>query len=320
MATENQTKPTVVFFGSGPVAAKSLELLAEYCDIEAVITKPQPAHHKEPFPVLGVAARLKAKVFTPVGKKELSELFATRPATSQLGIVIDYGFIINQDVIDYFPLGIINSHFSLLPEWRGADPISFAVLSGQKETGVSLMLITAGMDEGPLLAQTPFAISDDMTTPELTEALIQVSDQTLEKILPLYISGDAEPVPQLQVALPGHDAVSYSRKLTKDDGVLDLNKSAEELEREVRAFIEWPRSRIVLENIEIIVTQAHVLVQNEQNDSQNSIIWLDSPTKSKQFGLRTSNGILVIDRVKPAGKPEMSAEAFLAGYRHLFEA
>src|SRR4051812_14202772 len=139
----NSDKPSIVFFGSGPVAAKSLELLAEYCNVEAVITKPQPEHHKEPFPVLTLAKKRDFKVFTPVGKKELSDLFETKPVTSQLGIVIDYGFIINQDVIDYFPLGIINSHFSLLPEWRGADPITFAILSGQKETGVSLMLITA---------------------------------------------------------------------------------------------------------------------------------------------------------------------------------
>src|SRR4051812_40975768 len=131
-------KPSIVFFGSGPVAARSLELLAEHCTIEAVITKPHPAHHKEPFPVLQVAEKLGAKVFTPVGKAEVSELFKTRPVTSKLGIVIDYGFIINQDVIDYFPLGIVNSHFSILPELRGADPITFAILSGQEMTGVSL--------------------------------------------------------------------------------------------------------------------------------------------------------------------------------------
>jgi methionyl-tRNA formyltransferase len=308
-ADTKQTKPTVVFFGSGPVAAKSLELLADHCDIEAVITKPQPPHHKEPFPVLQLAKKMGVKVFTPNGKKELSELFAGSPVTSQLGIVIDYGFIINQDVIDYFPLGIINSHFSLLPEWRGADPISFAILSGQKETGISLMLITAGMDEGPLLGHTPFKIPEGITTPELTDELIDLSDESLQSLLPLYLNGEAQPVPQLQVALPGHDAVSYSRKLTKDDGILDLSKSAEELEREVRAFIEWPKSRIMLGNTEIIVTKAHVLDENEQDGVRNSITWLDNAIKPKQFGLITSNGVLVIDRLKPAGKPEMSAEA-----------
>src|SRR5689334_230622 len=113
-----KTSETIVFFGSGPVAATSLAFLAEHFEVEAVVTKPQPAHHKEPFPVLELAKNLGLKVFTPSGKQELSELFASRPVTSSLGVVIDYGFIINRDVIDYFPLGIVNSHFSLLPQWR----------------------------------------------------------------------------------------------------------------------------------------------------------------------------------------------------------
>jgi methionyl-tRNA formyltransferase len=300
-------KPSVTFFGSGPVAAKSLELLTAYCDIEAVITKPQPPHHKEPFPVLQVADKLGAKIFTPVGKNELSELFKTRPVTSKLGIVIDYGFIINQDVIDYFPLGIINSHFSILPDLRGADPITFAILSGQEMTGVSLMAITAGMDEGPLLGYGEQPLDGTETTPVLTQKLILLSDALLQRELPRYIS---EPKTATQ-DITGRK-VSYSRKLTKDDGILDLHKPAEQLEREVRAFIEWPKSRIMLVDTEIIVTKAHVL---PLNDLKIGTIWLEH----KQFGFQTSNGVLVIDALKPAGKPEMTAEAFLAGYRHLLK-
>jgi methionyl-tRNA formyltransferase len=305
-------KPEVVFFGSGPVAAKSLELLSTHCDIEAVVTKPQPPHHKEQFPVLNVAERLGLKTFTPYGKKELSALFASQPVSSKMGIVIDYGFIINQDVIDYFPLGIINSHFSLLPEWRGADPISFAILSGQKETGISLMLITAGMDEGPILAHAPFTIPENTTTPELTDYLIELSDWTLQDVLPGYIAGRISARPQEAAALPDHTATTYSRKLSKEDSVLDLSKPAGQLEREIRAFAEWPKSRIVLGGLEIIVTKAHVVASETP---QSSTIWLDDTIKPKQFGLVTSNGVLVIDSLKPAGKQEMPAAAFLAGYR-----
>lgn len=315
---EAPAKPQVVFFGSGPVAARSLELLAEHCDIEAVITKPQPPHHKEPFPVLATAEKLGLKTFTPYGKKEISDLFATSPVSSQLGIVIDYGFIINQDVIDYFPLGIINSHFSLLPEWRGADPITFSILSGQEKTGVSLMRITAGMDEGPLLA---FGIQEieNRTTPELTDRLILLSDALLKVELPRYINGQAKLIDQLEIhkRLIDYPGVpTYSRKLTKEDGVIDLSKPAEQLEREVRAFIEWPRSRIVLGGKEIVVTKAHVL---QENPSVSGTIWLDNPAKPKSFGLVTSHGVLVVDRLKPAGKAEMPASAFLAGYRQLLD-
>ena len=164
---------TIVFFGSGPVAAKSLELLAQNFEIEAVVTKPQPAHHKEPFPVLALSEKLGLKIFTPDGKAALSELFASNPVTSRLGIVIDYGFIINRDVINYFDLGIINSHFSLLPEWRGADPITFSILSGQKQTGISLMLIDEKMDE---LSRTTDEVKKQKIRLEIVQLQRQMSD------------------------------------------------------------------------------------------------------------------------------------------------
>src|SRR5205809_5592088 len=102
---------SLVFFGSGPVAAESLKLLVKNFVVEAVITKPQPAHHKEEFPVLAVAKENNLKVLYAANKKELSDLFDDKPASSRLGLVIDYGVIIGRDVIDYFPLGIVNSHF-----------------------------------------------------------------------------------------------------------------------------------------------------------------------------------------------------------------
>lgn len=309
-------RPQVVFFGSGPVAAKSLELLSEWADIEAVITKPQPPHHKEPFPVLIVAEKLGLKTFTPNGKAELSELFKSKPVTSQVGLVIDYGFIINQDVIDYFPLGIINSHFSLLPEWRGADPITFSILSGQKQTGVSLMLIVKEMDEGPLLAQTPLELSNDTTTPTLTEELIELSDKTLQHILPLYLEGKAQPAAQESIALPGHDVASYSRKLTKADSVLDFTKPAAQLEREIRAFIEWPKSRTVIAGKDVVITKAHAVPSNNPGLKPGDItVESDVPV----ITIETSDGYLCIDALKPAGKNEMTVQAFLAGYGHLLK-
>lgn len=309
----NIERPQIVFFGSGPVAAKSLELLSAHCDIEAVITKPQPPHHKEPFPVLIEADRLAVPIYTPVGKQALSELFAgplkERPLQSRLGIVIDYGFIINQDVIDYFPLGIINSHFSLLPEWRGADPITFSILSGQKETGISLMLITAGMDEGPILAHAPFSIPDRMTTPDLTEALMYLSDATLQDILPAYTSGKLSGRPQESAALPHHTAVTYSRKLTKADSMLDFSKPADVLEREIRAFIEWPKSRTTLAGREVIIMEAYADQGNFGKPGN-----LDYDLDSSLLAIQCKTGNLRITRLKPAGKSEMDVRSFLAGY------
>jgi methionyl-tRNA formyltransferase len=303
---------TVLFFGSGPVAAKSLELLAQNFDIEAVITKPQPAHHKEPFPVLALCEKLGIRAFTPNGKSELSELFAQKPVTSKLGVVIDYGFIINSDVIDYFPLGIVNSHFSLLPEWRGADPITFSILSGQKQTGISLMLINEKMDEGPLLSQTTYNIDPDETTPSLTEALIELSNHALEVILPLYVAGQTLPMPQEEVTVAVSKVPTYSRKLNKQDGVLDFNKPADVLEREIRAFTDWPKSRMSLAGMDVIITKAHTVPSTTPEPAGHIKILFDSST----LMVNTSSGYLCIDKLKPAGKSEMTVQAFLAGYRN----
>ncbi len=295
---------TILFFGSGPVAARSLELLAQDFTIEAVVTKPQPAHHKEPFPVLEVAAKLGLRTLTPTNKQALSDLFASKPVSSRLGVVIDYGIIIGQDVIDYFPLGIVNSHFSLLPRWRGADPISFAILEGDEQTGVSLMLIVAALDEGPLLAQAPYDIPADQTTPELTDALIEVSAHSLKEVLPLYVDGQIQPQQQTGDA-------TYSRKLSKADGLLDFTKTAGQLERQIRAFTPWPGSRTAVGGKELIISSAHTLAGN----SEPSKFWISEKT----FGFYTTEGILVIDTLKPAGKAEMSSQAFLAGYRSLLD-
>jgi methionyl-tRNA formyltransferase len=161
----------IVFFGSGPVAAKSLEMLINNFNVEAVITKPQKPGHSDYLPVLELAQKLGIKTYTALNRKELNNVFEDRPTKCRLAILIDYGIILSQDVIDYFPLGIVNSHFSLLPEWRGADPITFSILSGQEKTGVSLMILSAGLDEGPLLVQESIKLDSSIDSIELTQVI-----------------------------------------------------------------------------------------------------------------------------------------------------
>lgn len=299
-----KTSETIVFFGSGPVAARSLELLSQKFTIEAVVTKPQPVHHKGNFPVIDLAATKNLPVYTVSNKQELSDLVKSKPFKSRLGVLIDFGIIVSQKVIDYFPLGIVNSHFSVLPEWRGADPITFAVLSGQEKTGVSLMLLVEKMDEGPLLAFGEYELPKDITTPVLTEHLINFSDGLLEKTLPGYLSGDvSKPAPQTIT----ERAISYSRKLTKEDGKIDWGKSAAQIDREVRAFLGWPGSFTELAGKPVIITKAHV--STEAGKSGTVLL------KDKEMIVHCGAQSLVIDTLKPAGKKEMSGYAFVAGHR-----
>ncbi len=298
----------IVFFGTGPVAARSLKLLAENFRVEAVITKPRPEHHHSSTPVLELAEELDLPIVFASNKNEVTERTAAAKFKSRLAVLIDFGIIVEQLTIDLFPLGIVNSHFSLLPQWRGADPITFALLSGQPKTGVSLMLLTAGMDEGPLIAVGEIDLTPDIDATELTARLIGLSDKLLTDMLPRYVSGEIIGATQEKVAATvGYSAEpSYSRKLTKEDGILDWNKPAVQLEREVRAYAEWPKSRCVLAGHAVIITQARA----EDGEGTPGSVW----HSGKAFGIYTAKGVLMIDKLKPAGKGEMTAAAFLNGY------
>ena len=298
-----KTSETIVFFGSGPVAAASLAHLASIFSIEAVVTKARPAHHREAAPVEVLATDKNLPLLFANTKQELDNLLDTSRFTSRIGIIVDFGVIVSQKAIDSFELGIINSHFSLLPEWRGADPITFAILSGQAKTGVSLMLIEPTLDTGKLLTQKSLPITPDETTPTLTEKLVNLSNLLLEEYVPRYVQGEAKPRSQ-----PHPDRATYSRKLTKEDGVIDWAKPAARLEREVRAYIEWPRSRTTLDGKEVIVLSARV-VPGEAH--QPGAVTVDD--RRSKITIATSEESLQIDTLQPAGKKAMTAQAFLLG-------
>lgn len=299
------SKP-IVFFGSGPVAAESLRLLAADFSIEAVITKPRPSHHKGSVPVIETAEQLQLPTFTAQNKAELDNLIDSRQLKSEVAILIDFGIIVSQKVINYFELGIINSHFSLLPRWRGADPISFAILSGDTKTGVSLMIIDAGMDTGKLIAQKTLAMPASITTPELTKLLIILSHQLLAEYVPRYIKGEVKPRQQ-----PHPDRATYSRKLTKQDGIIDWHKPAEQIEREIRAYLDWPGSRTTLFGKDVIITKAHTVPNISTDDAPGDVT---VTPEAASLSVATSNGSLRIEKLKPAGKKEMTIKAFLSGY------
>lgn len=296
---------TIVFFGSGPVAAKSLELLSREFVIEAIITKPATKHEMS-------TAAPHAPVYTVGTKTELNELLASTPFHSHVGVLIDFGIIVSQEVIDSFPKGIVNSHFSLLPQWRGADPITFSILSGQARTGVSLMLLVAAMDEGPVLACGIYELSGKERSADLTDGLVHLSDALLKHNLPEYLAGRKTGLPQSELAthIPEYPTTpTYSRKLTKEDGVLDFDKPAKILEREIRAFSQWPRSRTTVAGKDCIVVDASV--DATLNGKPGSVF-----RTSNQIGIYTARGALLISTLQPAGKKPMPAEAFISGYGH----
>lgn len=224
---------------------------------------------------------------------------------ASLAVLAAYGRIIPQSVLDQFPLGIINVHPSLLPLYRGPTPIEQAILDGASQTGVSIMRLTAGMDEGPIYKQKTVHLTERESKTELTERLQRLGADLLLEVLPGIAEGTLKPRQQ-----PHLNRASYCIKLTKQDGIIDWTKPAEVIEREIRAFAGWPRSRTTIAGLDIIVTSAHT-TGGEGRRAEGEVFVLES----KGLAVQTSLGLLVIDRLQPAGKKEMSATAFLAGYR-----
>lgn len=233
---------------------------------------------------------------------KLSEL---RTHESKLAVLAAYGRIIPQNVLDEFPLGIINVHPSLLPLYRGPTPIEQAILDGVSKTGVSIMRLTAGMDEGPIYKQKTLHLRGDESKTELMNNLQLVGSKLILELLPNIVEGKIKPRSQ-----PHPNRASYTKLLTKNDGKIDWLKPAEEIERQIRAFVGWPQSYTKIGNLDLIITKASVIDKDGpagklEIEDNNLLIYCGKKA------LRTEN-------LKPAGKKEMSASAFLAGYRSKF--
>lgn len=294
---------TTIFFGSGPVAAESLVVLIKHFKVEAVITKSNPEHHRGIAPVEELAKYNKLPVFFANNKLEIDELINRHAFSSNIGIVVDYGVIISKEAIDSFPLGIVNSHFSLLPQWRGADPITFSILSGQPKTGVSLMLIEPSLDTGKLLTHKSLPIRPDDTAASLTMRLIELSNNLLLEYLPKYMTGLIKARNQ-----PHPDRATYSRKITKEDGIIDWSKPAKQIEREIRAYFGWPGSRCEIAGKQVTITKARIIEGSPNHKTGH--VTVDNKRLVVQCGMQA----LVMELLKPSGKNEMSGESFVRGY------
>ncbi len=293
----------IVFFGSGLVAEKSLTFLKKYLDIELIITKSLPGTKHNNVVDLSTKMNLPVKIIND--SQALSNLINDSNFSSKLAILIDYGVIVPQQTIDFFQYGIINSHFSVLPDLRGPDPITYSILSGQSETGVSLMKIVEKLDEGPLLDWQTLELNQQETSENLTNQLIDLSNQLIKKNI---VDTDWDNFKFVDQTIT-KKAISYSKKLQKNDGQLDFNLAAEVLERQIRAFDVWPKSFTTIKNIPIIITKASII--NKNGPAGELFI------ENHQLGIYCQDQALIIEKLKPAGKNIMSSNDFLNGYKNL---
>lgn len=298
----------IIFFGTEDFSAASLQALIEQgYSLSAVVTKPdtRKGRGKQLTPPLvkTIAATHNIPVWQPTNILDIeSDIRALQPVA---GVLVSFGKIIPQSIIDLFTPGIINVHPSKLPMYRGPSPIEAAILHGDNETGVTLMKLAAKMDAGPTYCTKPFALTGTETQSALYSTLARKGAELLIETLPAILDASLHPIPQDETQ------ATYCRLLTKDQGVIDWTKPAQQIEREIRAYLSWPQSRTTFKATDLIITSAHV-VPSPVNSGVPGEYSLSPGALTVRAGQDTC---LAIDTVKPVGKKEMPIQAFLSGYR-----
>lgn len=297
-------KPRIIFFGTGNLSLESLKAIENDYQICAVVTKKDstsPNGNKQVPPIKKYAVSKEYKIFQPEKLADINDdLAELKP---EAAVLVAYGKIIPQSTIDIFPKGIINVHGSLLPKYRGASPIETSILDGAKETGVSLMILTAGMDEGPVIATEAIKIGPYITRSQLYEEMIILAQRILKEKLPQYLSGKLAPQPQ------DDSKATYTKLIKKEDGKLDFSKSAVELERQIRAYQNWPGSFFEYNKKNIEIIEAKI---NETKHIPGKLFKFD-----KHLAIGAKAGSLVIAKLKPEGKKIMTGVDFLNGHQEI---
>jgi methionyl-tRNA formyltransferase len=227
-----------VFFGTPQFAVPCLEALTEIADVVAVVCQPDRPQGRglelTAPPVKKRALELGLTVVQPTKLKTGEFAAWLREQKADVALVVAYGRILPQDVLDAPRLGCVNVHASLLPKLRGAAPITWAVVRGEPETGVTLMQMDAGMDTGAMLEQFSTPISDEETAGELSERLSAIGALATRKGLPTYVSGGYTPIEQ------DHAKATLAPMLKKEDGRIDFTKPARAVHDHVRGMTPWP--------------------------------------------------------------------------------
>jgi methionyl-tRNA formyltransferase len=230
----------IVFMGTPDIACPTLQALAASPDLQVVGVVAQPDKPRgrdlklQPPPVKELALRLGLPVLQPERARNEDFLAQLRELRPDLVAVLAYGQILPQALLDIPPHGCLNVHTSLLPRWRGAAPIQWAILEGDPATGVTIMRMDAGLDTGGIVATRATPIAPDDTAQTLHDRLATLGAELLAQTILPYASGELPARPQPAAG------VTYARKLTKDDGRLDWSQPAPVLHRRLRAFTPWP--------------------------------------------------------------------------------
>lgn len=287
---------SVLFFGTSAFALPILESLrCSGYHVVCVVTQPDKTAGRDqrivPSPVKTYALQYGFEIFQPakLSHPEVMQFFSQR--SFDVGVVASYGKIIPESLLRLPSHGLVNIHPSLLPALRGPAPIQYALLQGLSETGVTFMLMDKGIDTGPILFQRQVSIPARATFESLTTLLSQQAARDIHHVLQEYVRGVLRPEQQ------SASFVSYSKMISKADGEIHWNNSAETIDRMIRAFFPWPSAFTFWNGLRVKISAAH-------------------PGNDGCFVMRCGRGtFLVIEKLQPAGKKSLSSAEFLRGYK-----
>jgi methionyl-tRNA formyltransferase len=309
---EERNHMRVIFLGTPDFAAIPLVALAQdqRFELVGVITQPDRptgrGRQPTPPPVKQAALRLGIPVLQPETLRDLTAVEWLAGLRPDAAVVAAYGEILRRNVLEIPPLGYLNIHPSLLPRHRGPTPIPGAILEGDAETGVTVMLLDAKMDSGPILAQRRVPLPPDARSGPLTKQLFSLGSALLVEALAQYAAGTLKPISQ------DDTRATYTKILKKADGVIDWGSSAVRIERMTRAYDPWPGAQTLWRGqpFKIIAARPHTGWRGSETPGallrQQTGVWV-----------ATGEGALELQTIQPAGKRAMAAEEWSRGIHAL---
>ncbi|WP_370974521.1 methionyl-tRNA formyltransferase [Enterobacter wuhouensis] len=302
----------IIFAGTPDFAARHLDaLLSSGHQVVGVFTQPdRPAGRGKklmPSPVKMLAEEHGIAVFQPSSLRPQENQQLVADLNADVMVVVAYGLILPKAVLDMPRLGCVNVHGSLLPRWRGAAPIQRSLWAGDAETGVTIMKMDVGLDTGDMLYKLSCPITADDTSATLYDKLADLGPQGLIETLQQLADNTAKPEVQDEAQ------VTYAEKLSKEEAQIDWSLPAAQLERNIRAFNPWPMSWMMIDEQPVKVWKASV-IDCPVTAEPGTII----EANKQGIQVATSEGILNLESLQPAGKKAMSAQDLLNSRREWF--
>jgi methionyl-tRNA formyltransferase len=303
-------KYKIIFAGTSEFAVPSLNKLSQtdFIDLALVITQPdKPVGRKKELqfsPIKIAAQRLNLNLVQPNKIIEIAgELEKIEP---DLGIVVSYGQIIPPSILDAPKMGWLNLHPSLLPKYRGSSPIQNVILNNETETGLSLMRLDNKMDHGPLVAQTRVALTTKYNFIELSDLLATKGAQLLIDNLKDYLEN------RIELQNQNDELASFTKIISKEDGRIDWQKTANEIDCQIRAYLPWPGSYTFWNNKRLKIIDGKA-VSYKIEDKKPGQIFIEK----NQLFVTCKNDALEINKIQLEGKAEMETSAFIRGYAEI---